>query len=225
MQVVLSFLATMTSISIQDICRPSGDQTDRRRRGLFTQVTKAEMQRRLLTVIEQAQMGLDYDLVLQEDPDLQLLVNQVNALMPSTFTAKRRHLRLNRQLQGQLILNGQSHWIKATVNLGYRRGVPKLIDWAVRRPRLTRSDSVKLWVTAEHFRRDQRLSLNKLKLVVIALNPAQYPQALTISWNHRLHQQAQEWIIKQLLDDGKPMLTNPEFADPLDLSQIPEVAI
>lgn len=183
------------------------------------------MQRRLLTVIEQAQMGLDYELVLQDDPDLALLVDQVKALMPSAFTAKRRHLRLNRQLQGQLILNGQLHWLRATVNLGYRRGVPKLIDWAVRRPKLTRSDAVKLWVAAEHFQQNQGLKLNKLKLVVIALNPARYPQALTISWNHRLHQQAQEWIIKQLLDEDKPMLVSPEFADPLDLSQIPEVAI
>lgn len=225
MQAVLQFLKAM--ISVQDICRPSGDQTDRRRKGLFNQATKAEMQRRLLTVIEQAQMGLDYELVLQEDPDLQLLVNQIKALMPSAFTAKRRHLRLNRQLQGQLILNGQPHWVKATVNLGYRRGVPKLIDWAVRRPRLTRSDSVKLWVAAEHFQREQGLNLTKLKLVVIALNPARYPQALTISWNQRLHDQAQEWIIKQLMNQDKPMLSNPEPAEPmnLDFSRIPEVTI
>jgi len=217
----------MASHSIQDLCPPSGHRPDHPRRSLATQVNAAEQQRRLLTIIQQAQLGLDYQPMLQTYPDLQHLIHQIQTLMPAALTTTQRHLRLNQSLQAQITVDGTQHWVHATVNLGYQRGVPKLIDWSVRRPRPCWADAVKLWVAAEHFHRTEGLNFNQLKLVVIALSFTQRPQSLVIRWNHQQHHQAQARIIQRLVNgDPAPMpKEDPELLALLDIRSIPEIAL
>lgn len=217
----------MASLSIQDLCPPSGYRPDHPRRSLATQVVAAEQQRRLLTVIQQAQLGLDYQPMLQTQPDLQHLIHQIQTLMPAALTTSQRHLRLNQSLQAPLTLDGTQHWVHATVNLGYQHGLPKLIDWLVRRPRPCWTDSVKLWVAAEHFQRTIGLNHNQLKLVVIALSFTQRPQSMVIRWNHQRHRQTQAWIIQQLVngDPGPAPKEDPDFLALLDIRSIPEIAL
>jgi hypothetical protein len=191
-------------------------------------MSPAEQQRRLLTILQQAQLGLDYQPILNQHPDLQPLIAQIHTLMPAALTASPRHLRLQRPIQAPIMLDGTRHWIQATVNLGYQRGIPKLMDWAVRRPRPSHADAVKLWVAAEHFHRTEGLNLNQFKLVIVALSLTHPPQALVMRWNRQRHHQTQTWILQQLKGEGKPLFTPP--VDPIlaacpDISQIPEVAI
>jgi len=217
----------MTWPSIQDLCLPSGYRPDHPRRSLATQVMAAEQQRRLLTIIQQAQLGLDYQPMLQTQPDLQHLIHQIQTLMPAALTTPQRHLRLNQSLQAPLTVDGAERWMDATVNLGYQRGLPKLIDWSVRRPWPCWADAVKLWVAAEHFHRTERLNLNQLKLVVIALSFTQRPQSLVIRWNHQQHRQTQARIIQQLVN-GDPVPApkeDPELLALLDIRSIPEIAL
>ena len=217
----------MASISIQDLCPPGRYRFHSEHRSLSAQMTRAEQQRRLLTIIQQAQLGLDYQPMLQTQPDLQPLIHQIQTLMPAALTTPQRHLRLNQSLQAQITLDGTQHWVHATANLGYQRGLPKLIDWSVRRPRPSRADSMKLWVAAEHFQRTEGLNLNHLKLVVIALSLTQRPQSLVIRWNHEQHRQTQARIIQQLVNgDPAPMpKEDPKLLALLDIRSIPEIAL
>lgn len=189
-------------------------------------MTRAEQQRRLLTLIQQTQLGLDYQPILQTAPDLQHLIHQIQTLMPAALTTSQRHLRLNQSLQASLTVDGTQHWVQATVNLGYQRRVPKLIDWAVRRPRPCWSDAVKLWVAAEHFQRTTGLNQNQLKLVIIALSFTQPPQSLVIRWNHQRHHQTQARIIQQWVGGSPtPPKEDPELLALLDVCSIPEIAL
>lgn len=215
----------MASISIQDICPPGRYRLHSEHHSLSAQMTRAEQQRQLLTVIQQAQLGLDYQPMLERAPDLQHLINQLQTLMPAALTTPPQHLRINQNLQAPLTLEGTQHWVQATVNLGYQRGVPKVIDWAIRRPRPSRADSVKLWVAAEHFHRTEGLDLNQLRLVIIALSCTQRPQALVIRWNQQLHRQTQARIIQQWVGGSKPTLPqeDPDLLALLDIRSIPEI--
>lgn len=217
----------MASLSIQDICQPGQSRLNGNPDRLSAPMTAAEQQRRLLTILRQAQLGMDYHPMLQSHPDLQHLIDQVQALMPAALTTPPRHLRIQRPLQAPLTLAGNTHWIQATVNLGYRRGIPKLMDWAIRRPRPSRADFVKLWVAAEHFHRTDGLSLNQLKLVILALSVTHPPQSLVIRWNHQRHDQTQTWMIQQLMGEGQAPVpqADPELLALLDIRSIPEVAL
>lgn len=190
-------------------------------------MSPAEQQRRLLTLLRQAQLGLDYQPMLQNHPELQHLIEQLQSVMPAALTTPSRHLRIQRPIQAPLILDGATHWIHGTVNLGYQRGIPKLIDWAIRRPRPSQADSVKLWVAAEHFHRTEGLGLNQLKLVIVALRFTQHPQTLVIRWNRQLHDQTQTWIIQQLMGEDQTTMPRegPTAAIYLDINKMPEVAI
>ena len=191
-------------------------------------MSPAEQQRRLLILLQQAQLGLDYQPILDQHPDLQPLVAQIHTLMSAAFTTPARHLHLQRPIQAPLTLDETTHWIQATVNLGYRRGIPKLIDWAIRKPRPSRADAVKLWVAAEHFHQTEGLNLNQLKLVIVALSLSHPPQSLVMHWNRQRHHQTQTWICQQLKGEGQPNFTppvDPTLAACLDIRKIPEVAL
>jgi hypothetical protein len=218
--------APMAFLSIQDLCRPRGVSAHSGHR--TTPMSPAEQQRRLLTLLQQAQLGLDYQPILDQHPDLQPLVEQIQTLMPAAFTTPARHLHLQRPIQAPLTLDETTHWIQATVNLGYRRGIPKLIDWAIRKPRPSRADAVKLWVAAEHFHQTEGLNLNQLKLVIVALSLSHPPQSLVMHWNRQRHHQTQTWICQQLKGEGQPNFTppvDPTLAACLDIRKIPEVAL
>ena len=218
--------ASMAFLSIQDLCRPRGFSAHPSHR--TTPMSPAEQQRRLLTILQQAQLGLDYQPILEQHPDLQPLVEQIQTLTPSAFTTPARHLHLQRPLQAPLTLDGATHWIQATVNLGYRRGLPKLMDWAIRKPRPSRADALKLWVAAEHFHQTEGLNLNQIKLVIVALSVSHPPQSLVMRWNRQRHHQTQTWIIQQLKGESEPRFTpplDPTLAAYLDIRTMPEVAI
>jgi len=58
------------------------------------------------------------------------------------------------------------HYAAYPVNLGFQQGIPKLFEWALRKPNLNWSDRVKLWAITKHF----DLPPKTVKLIVVALS-------------------------------------------------------
>lgn len=188
----------------------------------------SHLQEQLQRVIHQWHLGLPIQPFLDADPVLDELVCQVQTLLPNLFKPKKK-LYLHKPIYTILKVEDMAHTIQVEVNLGFRHGIPKLVEWGVRSPELNWSDLVKLWTVTQHF----AIAPSDLKLIVVALYPDQPAQKMTHIWNDDLHQQTQEWLRMQLLGEmpHDPLAAHNESeSDPLwaaisNLEEIAEVMI
>ena len=186
------------------------------------------LQEQLQRVIHQWHLGLPIQPFLDADPVLDELVYQVQTLLPNLFKPNKK-LYLHAPISTILNVEDMAHTIQVDVNLGFRRGIPKLFEWGVRSPELNWSDLVKLWTVTQHF----AIVPSDLNLIVVALHLDQPAQKMTHIWNDDLHQQTQEWLMMQLSVNEKhpqsAVVHEPE-SDPLwetisNLEAIAEVMI
>ena len=120
-------------------------------------------------------------------------------------------------------------YIQATVDVGFRRGIPRLFDWSIRRPTLSWQDRVRLWVATEHYQ-PTGLVPGMMRLVIIALSLAEPPQPVVFHWNQRHHNQTTRWLEQRVLRQAETELSSIapiplEQIELIDLAAIPEVAI
>ena len=187
------------------------------------------LQERLALVLQQYQLGIENTALVKSDPQLQRLVDQIWDLTPTLFTPQRK-LTLQVDLTAPLALPSQETvYIQATVNIAFRRNVPKLFDWSIRRPTLSWQDRVQLWVATEHYR-SMGLVPGMMRLVVIALSRSGPPQPVVFHWNRRQHAQTEAWLRAKVLGEDaiEPRKSEPMPLEPtelIDLAAIPEVAI
>ena len=188
------------------------------------------LQERLALVLQQYQLGIENAALVKSDLQLQRLVDQIWGLTPTLFVPQRK-LTLQVDLSASLDLPDQTEsvFIQATVNVGFRRNVPKLFDWSIRRPTLSWQDRVRLWVATEHYR-SMGLVPGMMRLVVIALSLSGPPQPVVFHWSQRHHQQTTRWLEQRVLGQSEPELSSIaavplEPIELIDLATIPEVAI
>lgn len=188
----------------------------------------SHLQEQLQRVIRQWHLGLPIQPFLDADPVLSELVYQVQTLLPNLFKSSKR-LYLHTPIATILNVEDIVHTIQVEVNLGFRHGIPKLVEWGVRSPELNWSDLVKLWTVTQHF----AIAPSDLKLIVVALHPEQMAQKMVREWTDDLHQQTHEWLMMQLSSevphDPSAVVNEPE-SDPLwseiaNLEAIAEVVI
>ena len=186
------------------------------------------LQEQLQQVIRQWHLGLPIQPFLDADPMLDELVYQVQTLLPNLFKPSKR-LYLHTPISTILNVEAMAHTIQVEVNLGFRHGIPKLVEWGLRSPELNWSDLVKLWTVTQHF----AIAPSDLKLIIVALHLDQPAQKMTHIWTDELHQQTQEWLRMQLSaevpHDPSAVVHEPE-SDPLwaeiaNLEAIAEVII
>lgn len=214
-------------ITLQDIC-PGRDPLQRRPQHSSEHLSTRTLQDRLMLVMRQAQLGLDYCPMVATDPKLARLIGQLQGVMPQSLSTPRRYLHLGMELQAPLTVEGEGVRVQVSVNVGYRQGLPKLLDWAIRRPEITQSDRVKLWVATQHFQQVLGIAPGQLKLVVVALNLKHPPQTMVIPWHPRQQHQTGVWIQQQLLrQPSTPITVEPERRIPgvPDFDEIPEVVL
>jgi hypothetical protein len=188
----------------------------------------SHLQEQLQRVIRQWHLGLPIQPFLDADPVLDELVCQVQTLLPNLFKPNKK-LYLHAPISTILNVEDMAHTIQVEVNLGFRHGIPKLVEWGLRSPELNWSDLVKLWTVTQHF----AIAPSDLKLIVVALHPDQMAQKMMQGWTDELHQQTQEWLTMQLSVNEKhpqsAVVHEPE-SDPLgseitNLEAIAEVVI
>jgi hypothetical protein len=154
------------------------------------------LQEQLQRVIRQWHLGLPIQPFLDADPVLDQLVHQVQIALPNLFKPNKK-LYLHTPITTIFSVEEMAQTIQVEVNLGFRHGIPKLVEWGLRSPELNWSDLVKLWTVTQHF----AIAPSDLKLIIVALHLDQPAQKITHRWNDDLHQQTQEWLMMQLLGD------------------------
>ncbi|MEX0269012.1 hypothetical protein AB3R30_07710 [Leptolyngbyaceae cyanobacterium UHCC 1019] len=177
-------------ITISDLYRI---QSDRNQQIPSYTHHNSHLQEQLQRVIHQWHLGLPIQPFLDTDPMLDQLVYKVQTLLPNLFKPNKK-LYLHKPIYTILNVEDMPHTIQVEVNLGFRYGIPKLVEWGIRSPELNWSDLVKLWTVTQHF----AIAPSELKLIVIALHSDQMAQKMVHEWTDELHQQTQEWIMMQL---------------------------
>jgi len=156
----------------------------------------SHFQEQLQRVIRQWHLGLPIQPFLDADSVLDESVYQVQTLLPNLFKPNKK-LYLHTPIFTILNVEAMAHTIQVDVNLGFRHGVPKLVEWGLRSPELNWSDLVKLWTVTQYF----AIAPSDVKLIVVALHPDQMAQKIVHEWTDDLHQQTQEWVMMQLLGE------------------------
>lgn len=176
-------------------------------------------------VMKQLFLQLPIQPLLNANPQIAQLVAQVQELAPELFH-HRRKLLVDHPVITPLTVNDENHFIQSITNIAFKRGIPIIYEWAVRYPKLSWQDRVKLWTTTVQYSVDP----NQLQLVIVAVDPIKPAQRLDINWNNKLHQQTEKWLIKLLSQTQDNNLisnqVNKEITSSMiNLDNIPEVRI
>lgn len=151
-------------------------------------------------VMKQLFLQLPVQPLLNANPQIAQLVNQVQELAPETFY-HRRKLLVDNAVIAPLTVNNESYFIQIITNIAFKRGIPRIYEWAVRYPKLSWQDRVKLWTTTVQY----SVNPNQIQLVIVAVDPIKPAQRLDINWNKKWHYQTEQWLIKLL---SKPQDNN-----------------
>jgi hypothetical protein len=175
-------------------------------------------------VIRQLFLGLPVQPLLEAHPQMAGWVAEVKALAPELFQPKKK-LEIDRPVIAPLALDEDQIFIQVSVNLGFRRGIPRLYEWAVRQPELSWQDRVKLWATTIGY----ALAPEQVQLVILALHPMRPAHKRKLTWNTALHQQTERSLV-QLLTQPLEQVSNFPYSQSLDLNlidleAIPEVVL
>ena len=172
-------------------------------------------------VMKQMFLGLPVEPLLMVHPHMGRWMRQMKKLAPELFQPKMKLL-IDTQIVAPLAENA---FIQVHTNLGFRRGIPRLYEWAVRRPKLIWQDRIKLWAACEQY----SVSPQLVQLIILALHPSKPVCRVKIGWNQEQHAQTQLWlsqIVNQSLEETpvRPQVEQ-SITPMLDLETIPEVTI
>ncbi|NES97853.1 MAG: hypothetical protein F6K32_22110 [Desertifilum sp. SIO1I2] len=206
----------MTLVTLQQLC-PFNSKT--------RSPHLSKLQEQLNLYLRQVQIGLDPSSLLTNEPQLTRAIAQLHNIMP-TVLQPNHPIQLGVDLTAPLTLpDSTTVYVQATVNLGMRRGVPKVFDWAFRHPRLNWTDATRLWVVTQ-FYEQQNIAANQVKLVVIALHLTRPPLPVVFDWSAQMQQQTQQWLVKRLQPQSNlPQFNGSQNTATVDLEAIPEVVL
>jgi len=153
-------------------------------------------QKNLQLVIKQIFLGLPVKPLLDAHPQINQWVDQLQSLVPEIFTLKKDKLLIDAHFSAPLPLDGDNVAIEISTNVAFEKKSVRLIEWAIRQPRLMRYDKVKLWVTSEYL----MVPPEKLQLTILALHPKQAAKKHEIHWNQQRHEKTQQWLVSVLTE-------------------------
>lgn len=176
-------------------------------------------------VMKQLFLQLPIQPLLNANPQIAQLVAQVQELAPELFH-HRRKLLVDHPVIAPLTVNDENHFIQSITNIAFKRGIPIIYEWAVRYPKLSWQDRVKLWTTTVQY----SVNPNQIQLVIVAVDPIKPAQRLDINWNQKLHYQTEKWLIKLLSQTQDNNLISNQAnqkitSSMMNLNDIPEVRI
>jgi len=213
-------------LTLSDLIRRSSNQSPLKP---SASPQKHQLNNRINLVIQQCRLGLDNRAMIESDPDLHRLIDQLQTLAPSLFTSTGQ---LDVQIELTAPLPPDSTptpvSIQVLVNVGIKNKTPKLFDWSIRRPTLSWHDRIACWVTTEYYK-PTGIVPGQLTLIVIALSLSQPPTPIVFHWNRRLHKQTEAWLVRRVRGEAEPTeLHQPkprtlDLARELDFASIKEI--
>ncbi|MDF5732601.1 MAG: hypothetical protein PUP92_32555 [Rhizonema sp. PD38] len=153
-------------------------------------------QKNLQLVIKQIFLELPVKPLLDAHPQINQWVDQVRSLIPEIFTLKKDKLLIDAHFSAALQLNDNKAVIDISTNAAFGKKSVRLIEWAVRQPRLNWYDKVKLWVTSEYL----MIPPEQLQLTILALHPKQAAKKYEIYWNQKQHEKTKKWLVSVLTE-------------------------
>lgn len=175
-------------------------------------------------LMKQLFLGLPVQPLLDTHPMMAQWVAEVKELVPELFEGRKK-LWIDAPMIAPLTTDDTSIFIQAHVNYGFRRGIPKLYEWAIRPAKVTWQDAVKLWLMAVHY----AISPEKLCLIILALHPSLPAQKLRLQWDQMQQDQTQQWLIQLLTQPTAlpepEIYKNNDYSLLLNLDAIPEVLL
>ncbi len=176
-------------------------------------------------VMKQLFLQLPIQPLLNANHQIAQLVNQVQELAPELFHPRKKLL-VDKPVIGLLTVNNESYFIQSITNIAFKQGIPRIYEWAVRYPKLSWQDRVKLWTTTVQY----SVNPNQIQLVIVAVDPIKPAQRLDINWTQKLHQQTERWLIKLLSQTQDNNLISNQvnkeiISSMINLNDIPEVRI
>ncbi len=159
----------------------------------------ATLNGQLRLVIRQIQLGLPVTPLLAANPPLAKLVQQLQAALPNLADQQfsRRKIWLHYPMTAILAHHPPTPF-QANVNLGWKQHKPLLFEWGLRTVKLTWTDRLKLWATAEHL----RVSPIDCRLVVIKLGES--PGRQLYRWDAQAHEHIKQWTCTLLHNASGP---------------------
>jgi hypothetical protein len=175
-------------------------------------------------VMKQLFLQLPIHPFLNAHPQIAQWVAQVQELAPELFHPRRKLL-VDNPVIAPLTINSENYFIQALTNIAFKQGIPRIYEWAVRHPKLSWQDRVKLWTTTVQY----SVIPNEMQLVILALDSIKPPKRLDIRWNKKFHQQTEKWLIKLLTqsqeNDAQSNKINQDISSLVNLDDISEVSI
>ncbi|MBK1988524.1 hypothetical protein A0J48_013415 [Sphaerospermopsis aphanizomenoides BCCUSP55] len=176
-------------------------------------------------VMKQLFLQLPIQPLLNANPQIAQLVNQLQELAPELFHPRKKLL-VDNPVIAPLTVNNENYFIQSITNIAFKRGIPRIYEWAVRYPKLSWQDRVKLWTTTVQY----SVNPNQIQLVIVAVDPVKPAQRLDINWNNKLHYQTERWLIKLLSQTQDNNLTSKQVnqeitSSMINLDNIPEIRI
>jgi hypothetical protein len=178
------------------------------------------LQEHLQLAIRQQQMGLPIQPLLDNNPTLRSLVEQVQESLPNSLQSNKK-LKLQHPISAHL---RDRAYVQVEINVGFHHRFPKLFEWAIRESELNWVDRIKLWAATQHYEADP----NQVKLIVLALHPDRPVKKAMYCWNEDLQAITTQTLLTQL--NAQPSLEPTESSgqrnvDAIDLDSIREVVL
>ncbi|WP_353933055.1 hypothetical protein WJM97_10945 [Okeanomitos corallinicola TIOX110] len=176
-------------------------------------------------VMKQLFLQLPVQPLLNANPQIAQLVAQVQELAPELFHPRKKLL-VDNPVIAPLTVNNENYFIQIITNIAFKRGIPRIYEWAMRYPKLSWQDRVKLWTTTVQY----SVYPNQIQLVIVAVDPVKPAQRLDINWTQKLHQQTEKWLIKLLSQTQDNNLISKQvnqeiISSMINLDNIPETNI
>jgi hypothetical protein len=172
-------------------------------------------------VMKQMFLGLPIKPLLKTHPHMGRWMRQIKKLAPELFQPKKKLL-IDTQVVAPLAENA---FIQVHTNIGFRRGIPRLYEWAVRRPKLNWQDRIKLWAACEQY----SISPQQVQLIVLALHPSKPACRVKIGWSQMQHEQTRQWLSQVISHSHEETPARSQVEQSvlplLDLESIPEIML
>ncbi|MGG6263099.1 hypothetical protein [Leptolyngbya sp. AN10] len=150
------------------------------------------LNQKLNLLIRQIQLHLPVEPLLEAEPELAQLADEVLSNVPKILHPQ-HPIQLHQPLVVRLTSETVQTCIEVNVNQGQHKGShPKLFEWGVRSPNLGWRDEVKLWAATKHLQCDP----DHLYLTVLALRLDDIPQAQLHRWSIEQQQATETWLLE-----------------------------
>jgi hypothetical protein len=204
----------MAIIDLYELSRLDRERSDS---PLGSYLETNNIQQQLQLIVKQKYLNLPIDKLLEENPLLASWIRELEQLIPGIFQPKKK-LYLDVNISARLNTNERDYlWIQVPINLGVIKGRFRVIEWAVRQPKLSWQDRIKLWAATQYL----RVKPERLAMIICAFSLTQSIQKITLNWSEEQHQNTQQYLVDLLNNNSIEPKDNQTIFSIDDIEEVP----